>query len=100
MAYRERLGGFYSASQLVEIEGLPESASAFVTVDPSAIRRINVNRLTLDQLRRHPYINYYQARDIVDYRRLRGKITDIRQLRLMRSFTDKDIERIAHYIEY
>lgn len=100
VAYRERLGGFYSASQLVEIEGLPESASAFVTVDPSAIRRINVNRLTLDQLRRHPYINYYQARDIVDYRRLRGKITDIRQLRLMRSFTDKDIERIAHYIEY
>lgn len=96
---RERLGGFYSERQLLEIDGLPEQALQYLTVGQSP-RRININRLTFSQLRQHPYINYYQARDIVDYRRLHGDIKSLSALRLLQSFTPADLERLSHYVEF
>ena len=100
VAYREKLGGFSSVQQLREIEGMPDEAIPYLTVDPKAIRKLHINKLTLSQLRKHPYLNYYQARDIVDYRRLQGPITSLSQLALLKDFTSHDIERLAPYIEY
>ena len=100
VAYREKLGGFSSVQQLREIEGMPDEAIPYLTVDPKAIRKLHINKLTLSQLRKHPYLNYYQARDIVDYRRLQGPITSLSQLALLKDFTKHDIERLAPYIEY
>ena len=100
VAYRQRLGGFHSVAQLREIEGFPEGALPYFKAEGGAVKKLNVNRLSLSQLRQHPYLNYYQARDIVDYRRLRGPITDISQLRLLNDFTDTDLERLRPYLEY
>ncbi len=97
---RERLGGFYSVAQLQEIDGFPTEALAYFSVSPAAIRKLNLNKSTYSQLRQHPYINFYQARDIIDYRRLHGKLTSTSQLRLFKSFTPADIERLSHYIEF
>ena len=97
---RERLGGFFSARQLLEIDGLPEQALQYVSVDERAVTKLNINKLSFSKLRQHPYINYYQARDIVDYRRLRGDIKSLRDLRLLKSFTPADIERLSHYVTY
>ena len=41
--YRERLGGFASAQQLEEIDGLPESAIAYIKIDYQQIRKLNLN---------------------------------------------------------
>ena len=60
----------------------------------------NVNRLTLQQLKRHPYINYYQARAITDYRRLHGEISSIDQLGRMKEFKPADLQRLAPYLEF
>lgn len=99
--YRERLGGYYRIQQLSEIDGFPESAlSYFVIPDETALRKININRLSLNELKRHPYINFYQARDIVDYRRLRGPIESLQQLRLLKDFSPESIERLEPYVEY
>lgn len=97
--YRERLGGFYSAKQLLEIEDFPESAINFFIVSNN-IQQINVNQLNLSQLKRHPYINYYQAKAIIDYRRLRGPLHSLNELRLLKDFTATDIERLSHYVEF
>lgn len=97
---REKLGGFYSAAQLTEIDGFPQEALAYVSVDAAAVRRLNLNKLSYSQLRQHPYFNYYQARDIVDYRRIHGSIKSLAELRLMKSFTVSDLERIKHYVEF
>ena len=97
--YRQRLGGFYSADQLLEIDDFPEKAlSYFVVHDKPA--KIAVNRLTLNQLKRHPYINYYQAKAITDYRRLRGPLKSLADLRLLKDFTPEDMERLSHYVEF
>lgn len=98
--YRDQLGGFVSKAQLLEIENFPEEAMQYISIDSENIKKLNVNKMTLAQLRRHPYINYYQARAITDYRRLHGAIADIKELKLMKEFTEFDLNRIAPYLQY
>lgn len=97
---RHWLGGFYTTDQLMEIEYLPKEAMNYFTVDASLVRKLDANRATLQELKRHPYINYYQARDIVDYRRLRGPLHSIDDLRLMKDFSSRDIELLSHYLSF
>ncbi len=95
--YRQRLGGFYSARQLEEIEDFPKEAIFFFHTSNN-IHKINVNMLKLNELKRHPYINYYQAKAIMDYRRLRGPLHSLDELRLLKDFTAEDIARLQHYV--
>lgn len=97
---REKLGGFYSASQLMEIDGFPQEALAYLHIDASSIHKLNINKLSYSQLRQHPYLNHYQARDIIDCRRLRGPLKSLSDLRLMKSFTANDMERLKHYVDF
>ena len=81
VAYGQRLGGYASVKQLNEIDDLPADVQKYLQVTgDSHIRQLSINRLSLNELRRHPYINYYQARAIIDYRRQHGTITDLQQL--------------------
>lgn len=100
VAYRERLGGFYSLEQLYDIDGLPDKCVDYFTLDSVPLRKIKVNKLSVNQLRRHPYINFHQAKAIYDYRRLHGNITSLQQLHLLRDFPPEAIERLEHYVEY
>ena len=96
--YRERLGGFASAQQLEEIDGLPESAIAYIKIDNQQIRKMNLNKLTLNQLKKHPYLNFYQAKEICDYRRLKGPLHSIEDLKLLKDFPPDEIDRLKPYI--
>lgn len=99
--YRERLGGYYRVQQLLEIEDFPETAvSFFIIPDGTEFRKMNLNRLSLNELKRHPYIGFYRARAIVDYRRLHGHIESLQQLKLLPDFTPEAIERLEPYVEY
>lgn len=98
--YRDQLGGFITKEQLCEIDGFPEDALLYISIDAENVRKMPINRLSLSQLRRHPYINYYQARAITDYRRLHGEIKDIHELKLLKEFTEFDLTRISPYIQY
>jgi len=98
--YREKLGGFTSLDQLLEIKNFPESALEYLTIPDGNIRRININRASFTQLAAHPYIGYSRTKIIVDYRRLKGKITSLSQLSLMKGFSAEEISRMEPYIEY
>lgn len=99
--YRNRLGGFYSVRQLLEIEDFPETAVKFFIIpDDEVTRKLNINRLSLNELKRHPYINFYQAKAITDYRRLHGPIKSLQDLRLSRDFPQEAIDRLLPYVEY
>lgn len=99
--YGQRLGGYVSVSQLDEIEDFPSEAKSFFVVgsDPNP-KSLNVNKLTFVQLRRHPYISYYQARSIVDYRRLNGPFRSLDDLSSLPDFTPADIQRLAPYVAF
>lgn len=98
--YRDRLGGYVSKEQLAEIDGFPESALPYININGSAIRKIRINTATNEQLRKHPYIDFRQARDILDYRRLRGRIRNLDDLRATRAFTDNMLQKLAPYIDF
>ena len=94
------LGGYVSVDQLDEIENFPQDAKQYFTIRQANPQKLNVNKLTLQQLRRHPYINYYQAKAIVDYRRLHGKLNSLNDLRLSTDFPPEAIQRLEPYVEY
>ena len=99
--YREKLGGYSDIAQLMEIDGLPDSLMEwFVISDTIPVRKININTSTLAELRRHPYIDFYQARAIVEFRRDRGKIKGPEQLSFMEEFTDQDLIRLEPYLDF
>lgn len=100
VAYRERLGGFFSADQLFEIEGFPEEAVDFFTCNGAVVKKLKVNQLSLSQLRKHPYIGFYQAKAITDYRRLKGPLHSLDELRLLPDFPQEVIDRLSPYVEF
>ena len=96
--YGRRLGGFVSADQLDEIENFPSEAKKYFSVNASDVHQLNVNRLSLNELKRHPYINYYQAKAITDYRRLHGPLHSLDDLRLLPDFPVEAIKRLEPYV--
>ena len=100
--YRRRLGGFYRVQQLLEIEDFPETAIAFFIIPDSTQPKpcINVNRLSLNELKRHPYINFYQARDIVNLRNRGVRFSSIDDLRAVPSMADSTLERLLPYLSF
>ena len=98
--YGQRLGGYVSVDQLDEIDDFPPEAKKYFVVRDAHPQQLNVNLLTLQQLRKHPYINFYQAKAIVDYRRLHGNLKSLQDLRLSKDFPPEVIERLTPYVTF
>ena len=100
MEYGQRLGGYVCVDQLDEIEGFPLDAKDYLVIEHATPRRLNVNTLSLNELRRHPYLNFYQAKAITDYRRLHGPLRSLSDLRLSKDFPPEAIKRLEPYVEF
>ena len=98
--YGERLGGYVNIDQLDEIEDFPLESKQYLVIQDAQPRKLNINQLSLNELKRHPYINYYQARAIEDYRRLHGPLKSLNDLRLSKDFPPEAIERLMPYVAY
>ena len=98
--YRNKLGGFVSIDQLDEIADFPQGAKAYFSLNETSPAKMRINQLSLNELRRHPYISYAQARAIVDYRRLYGAIHSLQELSLLPEFSAGAIARLEPYINY
>ena len=98
--YGNRLGGYVDVGQLAEIEGFPEEALQYFAVEQPSVTRLNLNRLTLNEMIRHPYIGFYRAKAIIDYRRLYGKINSLDDLKLNKHFTPEAIEKLKPYVMF
>ena len=51
-------------------------------------------------MRNHPYMNFYQAKAIMEHRRRFGKIKSLSDISLYTEFTRKDLERLSPYIDF
>ena len=100
VAYRTRLGGFYSLKQLLEIEYMTPALMRWFKLEDSEVRPLKVNEAGLETLRLHPYLNFYQAKVIVEHRRKKGKLKSLSQLSLYEEFTEKDLERLSAYFKF
>jgi DNA uptake protein ComE-like DNA-binding protein len=102
--YRGILGGYHRIEQLQEVydmyEELYERIVPYLSVDPSLIARIPVNRSSLDKLRAHPYINFYQAKAMIEVRKKRGTLTGVEELQLLEEFGPDDWIRLTPYLDF
>ena len=90
VVYRQRLGGFYDVAQLQEVPHVGVELNKWFVVTPAGLHKIQVNSASLDKLRSHPYMDFYKAKAIMEYRRKRGKIKGLSQLSMFEEFTEKD----------
>jgi DNA uptake protein ComE-like DNA-binding protein len=71
--YRNALGGFINTEQLKEVFGftpeLYEQVKNKVTAEPSAIRKLDLNKDDFKTINRHPYLSYEITKIIFDWRR-------------------------------
>ncbi|MGN6801256.1 MAG: ComEA family DNA-binding protein [Ginsengibacter sp.] len=102
VTFRQKLGGFYSVDQVAETYNLPDSTfkkiRKYLLPDSKAIKKININTATLDELKAHPYISYSVANAIFQYRQQHGNFISIDDLKKIMSIDDKLLEKIAPYL--
>ncbi|GAB4141291.1 MAG: hypothetical protein Fur0041_16490 [Bacteroidia bacterium] len=104
VAYREKLGGYYSISQLQEVFGMDaqkaESISEYLKLDSTYIRKIPVNKASVADLRKHPYISPQMANAIVNYRKQHGPYQSAADLEGCKALSKEFIRKINIYLDY
>ena len=102
--FRRETGGFVSVDQLNEVFGMrPENfkrISPYCTVDLNLVQKIKVNTASVELLKRHPYINFYQAKAIYELRRKRGKLKNINDLKELTEFSNESLIKIQPYLNF
>jgi competence protein ComEA len=100
--FRNKLGGFYSLSQVGETFGLPDSTfqkiKQYLKLESTSLRKININTVTVDELKAHPYIRYALANPIVAYRNEHGPFAKIDDIKKVMAVTDEIYNKIAPYL--
>jgi len=100
--YRNLLGGFYSKNQLLEVFGFDQDRLDKIAdnceVNPGLIRKIELNKVRTDELKKHPYFDYYTAKAIVDQRIILGKYTSIQQVKDIPLIHEDLFNKIRNYL--
>jgi len=100
--FREKLGGFHSVDQIGETYGLPDSTfqkiKPYLKVDVAAVRKININTATKDELKMHPYIKWNLANAIVEYRTQHGNFKSLDELRKIVLMDEATFNKIVLYL--
>jgi len=102
--YRNRLGGFVSKEQLKEVYGIDDDRydemQEQVSVDPSRIQKLHINKVDLDALKHFPYLTFKQMNAIVQFREQHGDYTSINDMRNIAILNDEILRKIGPYIDF
>lgn len=98
--YRNRLGGFYNTAQLLEVQYVDSTLMKWFEVKSDVFRKIKINKAGIDELRSHPYMDFYKAKAIIDFRRKRGSIDGMSQISMFEEFSEQDIDKLSHYFSF
>ena len=101
--FRNHLGGFSTIEQVAETYNLPDSVftkiKSHLTFSP-VYKRIDINTISADSLRLHPYINWKQASIIINYRKNHGPYSTASDFYKLRVFDSAFVHRIEPYLEF
>lgn len=101
--YRERLGGFRTTNQLLEVFGMDsarfEGMLPQIVMDTTVRVRININTTDYNELIRHPYLDKNQVRAIIRYREQHGAYRSVNDLQNIHIIDDEDLKRLAPYLK-
>jgi competence ComEA-like helix-hairpin-helix protein len=99
--YREKLGGFFDASQLLEVWGLQDSIlqkSKNRLILGGEIKKIDINLASFEALKTHPYIGYKSANAIINYRNQHGNFNRLEDIQKIVQIDEKSYNRFQRYL--
>jgi len=100
--YRTLLGGFYTKNQLLEVfgfdQGKLDKIDDYCSVNADEITKININKIRTEELKKHPYLDYYTAKAIVDQRIIVGKFTSLKQISEIPLIHAELFDKIKNYL--
>ena len=99
--YRDKIGGFYSIQQLKEVYGIKpevlESITPQLKIHPKNIQKISIAISDYQSLAKHPYLNNYFAKLIIN-KRSTGEIQSVNDLQYV--LPDSVYQKIINYVEW
>lgn len=102
LKYRNLLGGFYSKQQLMEVYGFTNDMLSGIenqiSIETSNIKKININTSDINQLKKHPYIKYNNAKLLVNYRNANGNFKHIEEIKKIHLINDSIFNKIYKYL--
>jgi competence protein ComEA len=102
LKYRDKLGGFCKKEQLLEVWKMDQEKynqiEPYITIDAHAIRKINVNTATAEELKSFPYFNWNIANSIVKMRIQKGSYQSINQLKESELIDEELFDKIKQYL--
>lgn len=100
--FREKLGGFYSISQVAETFGLPDSVFQKIRpalkLDHIELKKLNINTATLEEMKQHPYIRYQLANLIIQYRNQHGNFVNVADIKKIMTVNEELYNRLSAYL--
>lgn len=97
---RERLGGFHSLDQLMEVKHMNESLIKWFEVNPIEHKMINISTMSFTELSRFPYIGYDKAKAISNYIRIYGKFSSEQDIIASNIFTEEELAKLLPYCRF
>jgi competence protein ComEA len=102
IAFRNKLGGFYSVNQVGETYLLPDSTfqkiKSRLIIGSSLVKQININAASIDEMKAHPYLRYNLANAIFQYRQQHGNFNSVEEIKKIMLVTDDIFTKVAPYL--
>lgn len=103
VAFREKLGGFYTVEQLAEVYGLDSAwvkkNQGYLKLGNGIFRKLKVNQLDWKSLK-HPYLSYHQAKIFFRYRQQHGSVKNWEQLKEIILLDEKLWVKLRPYLDF
>ncbi len=101
--YREKLGGFVNLNQLREVYGMSDTLYNMIVthleINDFEPKKININSINIKQLAKHPYIDYYLAKSIVEFHNAHGEFKNIEDLKQVYLMDEKTYNKLKPYVD-
>lgn len=102
--YRDQLGGYVNVAQIMEAKGMNKAIADSILphffIDSVVIKPLEVNKLGVEVLSRHPYISFEQAKAIYEYRRKHIHINSLEDLYKIKNLDSTFLKKIALYLDF
>jgi DNA uptake protein ComE-like DNA-binding protein len=100
--YRERLGGYYAPSQVLEVYNFPietyTQIESQIYADSLKIRKIRINFVDFKELIRHPYFSKRNVDLILKFREKHGPFLNLADVKTAGVFNEAEFKKVLPYL--
>ena len=99
--YRSNLGGFHNKEQLLEVYGISREVldnNKEIIECEGPLKKMNINTISQDSLRRHYYFDWKLSSHIINYRQLHGPFKEVALIKEIKTVDDSIFKKIMPYL--